>query len=98
MLFLHKTKYLYTINYNTGECPMSKPVRKFINLSEEWELNYCLKKYNYRETRENRENLINLIRKSIKPYFKLQDNETLSWNQSDTYYYTEPKGLKFNKL
>lgn len=86
MLVLHKTKYLYTINHNTGECPMSKPVGKFINLSEEWELNYCLRKYNYRETKENRENLINLIRKSIKPYFKLQDNENLSWDQIDTYY------------
>ena len=77
---------------------MSKPVGKFINLSEERELNYCLRKYNYRETKENRENLINLIRKSIKPYFKLQDNENLSWDQIDTYYYKQPKGLSFNKL
>lgn len=30
---------------------MSKTVGKFINLSEEWELNYCLKKYDYPETK-----------------------------------------------
>lgn len=76
---------------------MSKTVGKFINLSEEWELNYCLKKYDYPETKESRKFLINLIENSIKPYFGLQINQNLSWNQIDEYYYKSPEGLKPNK-
>ncbi|MXN88474.1 hypothetical protein [Pasteurella canis] len=77
---------------------MSKSVGKFINLSEEWELNYCLEKYDYPTTKKNREKLINLIKNSIKPYFKLSSSDNLSWVQLDEYYNLSPIGLKAKGL
>lgn len=76
---------------------MSKPIGKFINLTQEWELNYCLKKYDCRQTEDNRKALVNLITNSIKPYFKLSSSENLSWEQIDIYYNLIPKGLKPGK-
>lgn len=76
---------------------MSKPVGKFINFSEDWELNYCLKKYSCPESKDNREKLTALIKNHIKPYFRLKNSENLSWDQIDEYYQIEPKGLKPKK-
>ncbi|WP_145989674.1 hypothetical protein [Neisseria sicca] len=64
---------------------MSKTVGKFINLSEEWELDYCLKKYNFRQTEENRSILKNIINQKIKPYFDLTSSQNVSWEQIDEY-------------
>jgi hypothetical protein len=70
---------------------------KYINLSEEWELNYCLEKYNFKQDDNNRKKLIKLIQDAIKPYFSIKSIENLSWDQIDEYYNLSPKGFSYNK-
>lgn len=65
---------------------MSKPIGKFINIDEYWELDYCLKKYGYSASEENRKRLKSLIINKIKPYFNLTSSENLEWDQIDQYY------------
>lgn len=65
---------------------MTKGVGIFINLSETWELNYFLKKNNYSQTEENRKKLTKIIKDKIKPFYRLESSQNLTWNNLDSYY------------
>ncbi|MEE6030971.1 hypothetical protein [Avibacterium paragallinarum] len=63
-----------------------KPVGKFINLREEWELNYFLEKNGYRKTEDNRKVLIQIIKRKVKPCYHLSPLQNLEWEKLNEYY------------
>ena len=52
---------------------MSKSDKKFINLSEDYELNYILKKYNKAQNKANRDMLIKIINDAKKNNPEIKD-------------------------
>ena len=64
---------------------MTKPRGKYINTSEDWELNHFLSKHGYRETENNRAQLIKIIEKA-KDNLGVESSENLSHDQIDKYY------------
>lgn len=64
---------------------MSKPVGEYINLREEWELNYALRANDLAESKDNRDKLISLLNKNR------EDNKNIKWD-------TVHKLIKENKL
>ncbi len=77
------------------EIIMSKPRGKYINTSEDWELNHFLSKHGYRETEDNRAQLIKIIDK-VKDKFGVKSSENLSHAQIDEYHEKFPN--TFSKL
>mgnify|MGYP003088405832 CR=1 FL=1 len=67
------------------EIIMSKPRGKYINTSEDWELNHFLSKHGYRETKDNQTQLIEIIDK-VKDKLGLKNSENLSHEQIDKYH------------
>lgn len=74
---------------------MTKPVGIFINLSEEWELDYFLKKYKCRTTAKNRRLVITLVQEDIKPHFGLTSRDNLAWEDIHTYMNNHPSALNY---
>lgn len=77
------------------EIIMSKPIGKYINTSEDWELNHFLSKHGYRETGDNRAQLIGII-ENVKDKLGVKSSENLSHVQIDEYHEKFPN--TFSKL
>ena len=64
---------------------MGKTRGKFINVSEDWELNDWLDRNGYRKTEENRTELIRLVQ-VVKDALKKTSSQNLSWEELDAYH------------
>ena len=64
---------------------MGKTRGKFINVSEEWELNDWLDRNGYRETEANRTELIELVQ-VVKDSNGKKSSDNLSWEELDAYH------------
>lgn len=64
---------------------MSHPIGIYISKSEDHELNYWLKKHDFRETDENREVLCDLI-DVVKEYCAKETNQHLTHDELNEYF------------
>ncbi|MEN5253439.1 hypothetical protein ACYB9R_09250 [Alcaligenes aquatilis] len=64
---------------------MTKPVGKFVNFSQDHELNDWLTRNGYRTTEANRSVLRNIATK-IKAYYGKSPADNLTWVELDEYY------------
>ncbi|WP_274240950.1 MULTISPECIES: hypothetical protein [unclassified Enterobacter] len=64
---------------------MAHPVGKHISKEQDHELNYWLKKHDFRENEDNREALCRLI-DTAKSALEMNSNEHLEHTELDSYY------------
>ena len=64
---------------------MAKPKGKYINFSEEWEINDWLERNGFRKTSKNRDYFV-IYGHWIKKKLKMESSENLSWDILDDYH------------